>query len=210
MGFLFFRKKRSESDEALEKVNQISNNLKNSFNRIKSDIKVIRDWLSFFKTKNEEYNQNFKNIESRLDEMGEVLAYLTEKDQIIQKAQISPKAPKEAQYYDYEEPRSTKITPLDHLTDTQKAIFFRLGAFQRESGQEWTPLKTLAQDIYPGKTYDKVRSTISEYIGILVDVSLIKKNRKGKQTYIGITEKGQEYLQQNAPKNTKKPLQKGK
>ena len=95
-------------------------------------------------------------------------------------------------------------TPLDDLTETQKAIFFRLGVFQRESGQEWTALKTLATDLYPGKSYDKVRSTVSEYIGILVDAGLIHKLRKGKQTYLAITEKGKTYFKGNEAKQPEK------
>ena len=120
---------------------------------------------------------------------------------------------KEAPYYPAEERSaipSIRRSFLDDLTETQKAMFFRLGSFQRESGQEWTALKTLAQDIYPGKTYDKVRSTVSEYIGILVDAGLIAKTRKGKQTYITITEKGQQYFKKNDKKAPKKQIQKTK
>ncbi len=208
MGFLFFGKKRSEVDEAVEHINQISGNLKKSFTRIKSDIKVVRDWLSFFKDKDGEYEDRFKNMESRIEEMGQVLSYLAKKDQI---QQVEPakrkKVQKEEQYYDYEPKESyPEVTrsPLDDLTETQKAMFFRLGAFQRESGQEWTSLKTLAQDLYPGKPYDKVRSTVSEYVGIMADAGILYKNRKGKQTYIAITEKGNKFFKTNKEKQPKK------
>tara|TARA_Y100000310_G_scaffold122983_1_gene121736 strand:- start:532 stop:1173 length:642 start_codon:yes stop_codon:yes gene_type:complete len=213
MGFLFFGKKRSEKDEAVEHINQISENLKKSFIRIKTDIKLVRDWLSFFKTKDGEYENRFKDIESRIDEMGEVIAYLADKDQTASRTPQRPEKAKEAPYYGTEETHplpKMKRSFLDDLTETQRAMFLRLGAFQRESGQEWTSLKTLAQDIYPGKTYDKVRSTVSEYIGILVDAGLIAKTRKGKQTYITITEKGQQYFKKNDKKAPKKQVQKAK
>jgi hypothetical protein len=145
--------------------------------------------------------------------VGQVISYLADKEQTTNKAPSkTQKTTKEAQYYDDEETQLPKIKRsfLDDLTETQKAMFLRLGAFQRESGQEWTALKTLAQDIYPGKTYDKVRSTVSEYIGILVDAGLIAKTRKGKQTYITITEKGQQYFKKNDKKTPKKQVQKTK
>jgi hypothetical protein len=209
MGFLFFGKKRSQKDNSLEHINHISENLKNSFVRIKSDIKVVRDWLSFFKTKDEEYNTRFKDIESRLEELGEVISYLSESEKVQQSTpQNNQNTKKEQQYYDYDA-STPKRTPLDDLTETQQAIFLRLVAFQRESGQEWTPLKSLAQDIYPGKSYDKIRSTVSEYVGIMVDVGILKKTRKGKQTYITITEKGKEYFnkKRTTNKTTPKPKQ---
>lgn len=207
MGFLFFGKKKSEVNNALDHVNQISENLKHSFIRIKTDIKVVRDWLSFFKTRDEEYSDRFKNMESRIEEIGQVISYLADRENSLQKQPKTRESSKEKPYYDYENeklPPRVERTPLDDLTETQKAIFFRLGAFQRESGQEWTALKTLASDLYPGKSYDKVRSTVSEYIGILVDAGLIHKLRKGKQTYIAITEKGKSYFKNNEVKQPKR------
>jgi hypothetical protein len=211
MGFLFFRKKGSEAEKALEHVNQISENLKHSFTRIKTDIKVVRDWLSFFKDKDDDYVKRFESLESRMEEMGQVISYIANNQQEITNSQ--KRKGKDAPYYPPDQDvrqELMKRTPLDDLTETQRVMFFRLAAFQRESGQEWTSLKTLAQDLYPGKPYDKVRSTVSEYVGILVDTGLIKKMRKGKQSYIAITSKGQEYFSKNRPKNKKKPIQKSK
>ncbi|GEM_PF-1325445 len=216
MGFLFFGRKRSESDKAVEHVNQISANLKDSFIRVKADIKVVRDWLSFFKDKDGEYNRRFDNIESRMEEMSQVVAYLAERDQELPKKQpqrqVQGPHTVEQPYYDTPleviPVSSSSHAPLEDLTETQRAIFFRLGAFQRESGQDFVPLKALALDIYPGKSYGKVRSTVSEYVGILVDMGMIKKIRKGKQTYIGITDKGKSFFQKNEPKQTKKATQK--
>tara|TARA_Y100000310_G_scaffold335563_1_gene417895 strand:+ start:888 stop:1508 length:621 start_codon:yes stop_codon:yes gene_type:complete len=206
MGFLFFgKKRRSEIKKAVSHIDQISDNLKESFTRIKTDIKVVRDWLSFFKTKDDEYEKRFKNIESRVDELGEVIAYLAEKDQT--------RPVKEAPYYgDTREmyPTISERTPLDDLTETQNAIFFRLGTLQLESGHKWVPIKNLAHDLYPEKPYDKVRSTVSEYVSILADSGLVKKIRKGKQTYVSITQKGENFFKKAKKRPTKKPVAKAK
>ena len=214
MGFLFFGKKKSSNDEALSHMTEISENLKHSFVRVKADIKIVRDWLSYFKTKEDEDEKRFKNIESRIDEISEVLAYLADKDQQQpQRVILSQKPIKEQPYYENDEKMSTQqqtTNVLDVLTETQRAIFLRLSAFQRESGQEWTSLKTLALDIYPDKSYDKVRSTLSEYVGVLIDMGLIKKSRRGKQTYLAITPKGQQFIGKSEVKKAKKPVQKSK
>ncbi len=214
MGFSLFGKKGSNADKAVEHMTLISENLKNSFVRVKTDIKVVRDWLSYFKTKDDEYEERFKAIESSVDELSEVLAYLTEKEQEAPQPQIIREKPtREEPYYAIEEKIPSQQQPrsiLDDLTETQRAIFLRLAAFQRESGQEWTSLKALAHDIYPDKLYDKVRSTLSEYVGLLIDTGLIKKTRRGKQTYLAVTQKGQQYVGTEDDKKAKKPIAKAK
>jgi hypothetical protein len=214
MGFLFFGKKRKQGNNPVEHMNKIADNLKTSFVRVKADIKVVRDWLSFFKTQSEEHEQRFKNVESRIEELSEVVAYMADRDQNRpQQPQTHQQTTKEPQYYEYEKrisPPLPQKTILEGLTETQQALFLRIGAFQRESGQDWTPLKSLAQDIYPGKSYDRVRSTISEYVGLLADVGLIRKMRKGKQTYVSITEQGQVYFKKNESKSPKKAVSKAK
>jgi len=79
---------------------------------------------------------------------------------------------------------------LGDLTETQKSMFYRLGTLLYESSQEWITTKALAQELYPNKRYDVVRSTLSEYISILIESGLVKKRRKGKLTYLSITKKG--------------------
>ena len=98
-----------------------------------------------------------------------------------------------------------------YLVSGSSSSLVRFGPVQSISGP--LPVQSrpaLAQDLYPGKPYDKVRSTVSEYIGILVDAGLLHKMRKGKQTYIATTQKGQDFFQKNNPKQKKKPIAKAK
>ena len=99
MGFLFFGKKKSDVNKALDHVNQISENLKHSFIRIKTDIKVVRDWLSFFKTRDEEYVDRFKNMESRIEEISQVMSYLAERENNPPRQQKPQESSKEKPYY---------------------------------------------------------------------------------------------------------------
>ncbi len=201
---MWFLKKRPNPDPP-EYLQSINSNLKESFARIKKDIQATRDWLSYFKDRENDHEGRLKNIESRLEELGEVLTYM----------QDTPRERKTRNYEESvvitedvedEERGDTTQRVLNDLTDTQKAIFHRLGTLLHESSQEWITAKALAQEIYPEKTYDKVRSTLSEYTSILIESGLIKKKRKGKLTYLSITEKGLGLFDKNKKAKLKKIL----
>ncbi len=181
---MWFLKKRG-SAPTLDYMQTINNNLKESFARIRRDMQATRDWLSYFKDKEQDHDERLKNVESRLEEISEILNLMQETSN-----------EKEEIRYQIED-NTTEETPsqlperiLNDLTDTQRAIFYRLGMLLYESSQEWITAKSLAQELYPDKAYDRVRSTISEYISILIESGLVKKKRKGKLTYLSITEKG--------------------
>ena len=198
----FFKKKENQENPAYQAIN---NNLKESFQRIKRDMQATKDWLSYFKDREQDHENRLKNIESQIEEIGEVLTYMQEAQEVS-----LPKSKEEVIIVDREEPENEDEAPkiLNDLTDTQKAIFLRLGTLLYESSQEWITAKALAQEIYPDKTYDKVRSTLSEYTGILIESGLIKKKRRGKLTYLSITEKGLNLFEKTKKTRLKKILMK--
>jgi len=197
---MWFFKKR-ENPESLAYLQNINNNLKESFQRIKKDMQSTKDWLSYFKDRENDHENRLKNIESRIEEIGEVLTYMQEaQDNKTQNKQDHIIVTNEEEYEGSEE--SPKI--LNDLTDTQKAMFLRLGTLLYESSQEWITAKALAQEIYPDKTYDRVRSTLSEYTSILIESGLVKKKRRGKLTYLSITEKGLNLFEKTKKSKLKK------
>ena len=180
---------KKRNDTSAEQLAAINANLKISFSRIRADIEAIKEWLHYFQTTQEQNNGRFETIESRVDELGAVLAYMEE-------------APKGQAEIFKEDPRSLQPSPmveeepemepklLAGMTETQKLIFFRMGTLLKESGQEWIAIKALAQELYPEKAYDQVRSTVSEYLAILAEAGIVKKKRVGKITFIALTTKG--------------------
>ena len=201
---MWFFKKRSNTSPP-EYLQNINTNLKDSFTRIKKDIQATRDWLSYFKDREQDHEERLKNIESRFEEMSEVLTYMQEAPSKERtKREKENTVVIEDTENDNEEGVSQRI--LNDLTDTQKAIFHRLGTLLYESSQEWITAKALAQEVYPEKTYDKVRSTLSEYTSILIESGLIKKKRRGKLTYLSITEKGLNLFEKNKKSKLKKIL----
>ncbi len=197
---MWFFKKR-ENPESSVYLQNINNNLKESFQRIKKDMQATKDWLSYFKDRESDHENRLKNIESRIEEIGEVLTYMQEAQEVkTTKRQDRVVITDEEEYEESEE--SPKI--LNDLTDTQKAMFLRLGTLLYESSQEWITAKALAQEIYPDKAYDKVRSTLSEYTSILIESGLVKKKRRGKLTYLSITEKGLNLFEKTKKSKLKK------
>ncbi len=203
--WLFKKRKNQDNSELFQ---QINSNLKESFTRIKKDIQATRDWLTFFKDREQDHEKRLQNIESRLEELDSILNYMQEAQEEIPKKQeviIVDTQREERETEEDSEP--TRI--LNDLTDTQKAIFLRLGTLLYESSQEWITAKALAQEIYPDKQYDKVRSTLSEYTSILIESGLVKKRRRGKLTYMSITEKGLQLFEKTKKTKLKKILSQG-
>lgn len=96
----------------------------------------------------------------------------------------------------------------EDLTDVQQALFWRLGTLQIESNQSWISTKYLTEELYPEKDYRSVRSMISDYINLLIDYGLLKKSRKGRQTYTALTKKGIQFFDKNKQKKLLQVLEK--
>ncbi len=212
MVFWLFKKKevKKEENQPFDLVD-IHQSLRASFQRIKADMVSIRDWLHYFKTKEDDQDLRLKAMENRLEEMGEVITMMQEIPQVYEKKELVKYQEREErpmQVLIAEEEKEIQVNELDILTETQKVIFSRLATMQNESQQQWIPIKMLAQELYPDKPYNMVRSTLSEYFGILIEAALVKKKRKGKLTYVSITEKGVKFFDANKKEGLKKLIAK--
>lgn len=205
-----FWKKRKEDHEAILRLKEMNENLKESFSRIRSDIEAVKGWLEHFQTKQQENDSKFKEIQEKLEEMGEVVSYIGEAPQIH--AEIFKENQNEVHQAEPEPrlPTFDKGRLVEGLTETQKSIFLRLGTLLQESGQQWMSIKGLAQELYSDRPYDQVRSTLSEYLSILIESGLVQKKRVGKITYITISETGIELLPEAAKKILRKIVLKKK
>jgi len=190
---------------------RVHENLKQSFIKIRQDISVVQDWISHLNDKDKIKESKIKEIESRLEGVGEALSYA------VLATEQKEEMPQEETDHAFLLSATTEVEQqeghqkiLNDLTDTQKSMFYRAGMLLKESGQEWITIKALASDLYPNKEYDKVRSTASEYIGILIDAALLNKKRRGKQTYITLTKKGEKFFKQTNKQSVKKEIVKKK
>jgi len=72
----FVKKKGVPQSDA--SINSINYNLKESFGKIRRDMQATRDWLAYFKDREQDHEDRLKSIESRLDEISEVLNMMQE------------------------------------------------------------------------------------------------------------------------------------
>ncbi len=188
MVFSFFRKHK-EHHELKQKVNKINQSLGVSFGNIKNDMKNISSWLHTFKGHHDDHKSQFNLISHRLSRLEnslvslqEVVRQLNIKGELV--AQTEKKI-EEAQPEKFEEESdSFNNSVWDSLTETQQKICWKLAMLQKELPDQWISLKYLAQELYPERDYNQVRSTISQFISALEELGFVKRRRKGKQAYV--------------------------
>ncbi len=207
---MWFSKKREDEfqEDYREDIARLNSNLKHSFLKIKDDIKAIKEWIDYFESQHKDHKNKFKHVESRLAQIDETVSYvlLAPPKQQARLIEQEEKLEEEVKEILEQAPSPQYLRLLDDLTETQKTMFYRLSILLKEAGQEWMTMKALATDLYPNKVYDQVRSTTSEYVNVLMEAGLLEKRRRGKQTYIGITEKGRQVVkkaQQEEPQKVK-------
>jgi DNA-binding transcriptional ArsR family regulator len=208
---MWFSKKREEEiqEDYREEIARLNSNLKHSFLKIKEDIKAIKEWIDYFESQHQDHKSKFKQVEEKLAQVDEAVSYVLlspTKEQHKLTHKQEEKLEEEVKEILEQAPTPHYLKLLDDLTETQKTMFYRLAILLKEAGQEWMTMKALATDLYPNKQYDQVRSTTSEYVNVLIESGLLEKRRRGKQTYIGITEKGKQLVkkaQQEEPQKVK-------
>jgi hypothetical protein len=94
---------------------------------------------------------------------------------------------------------------LEDMTGVSQKICYVLAALQKEN-KGMVTLKTLAEEMYPGKEYAKIRSTISQYTTELEELGYVQKKKKGKQVYIKSTEKNPFLSEKLTPKKVTKKI----
>src|SRR3989344_7119187 len=149
-----------------------------SFSNIKSEIQHLTKSLShshkkhhYHHTHLNEHEQKIRVLSKRLEQLESLLK--------IQPQQTTGIVVTE----------SSQTNPLDFLTDTQRIFCQKLALLQKETPGKWIPLKYLAQELYPGKDYQQIRSTISQFVSTIEDLGFVKRIRKGRQAYVLSTDK---------------------
>jgi len=186
--------KRKKEHPYLNLLKQMEEGLIHSFGLIKKDVGSI--------TKKIDHHENhIKEIHKRLEALETVK---------IIKEEIKEEKPEQKEVIKVEEKQPTQGKQLvwEDLTEVQQSLFWRLGTLQIESNQPWISTKYLSEELYPDKEYKSVRSMISDYINILIDYGLLKKTRKGRQTYTTLSKKGIKFFDKNKQKKLLQVLEK--
>ena len=187
MGFWIFGNKK-EGKEAHERIDQVHRVLKNSFENVKEDIAELGGWQRTLEMSHKEHKYKIEEINQRLKRIENYIFSLNN-----QRVELKQVQKKEIEKEELEGSASKDV--LNILTATQVNMFVKLYQLQKQVGSKIS-YKSLASILYKDKNYNEVRSTLSEYISFLVDHDLVRKYRKGKESYAGITDRGLELLEQ--------------
>jgi hypothetical protein len=176
--FNFFRKK-SDDSKLKETIEEMQKSLKSSFGNIKKDFSTIDKHHKGFHEKHEKHEGNHEKHEDRLQQLHERLLVLESLMNNSQKEKIPIEiAPEEELEFD----------ELEEMTEVSQKICYILAALAQEN-KELVTLKNLAEEMYPGKDYTRIRSTISQYTTELEELGYVQKKKKGRHVYIKSTEK---------------------
>ncbi|MEA3378177.1 MAG: hypothetical protein U9Q69_00910 [Nanoarchaeota archaeon] len=168
-----FKKKR-------EDINHLHSKINHGFQSVWNDMTHVGKWIEHFKDKHGDNEKMFHLINRRLTRIESSLEEFDKQTKNLDK--ISDEI-KEGSFDEME------ISSWDSLTNTLQKICWQLAAIQKELPNQWVSLKYLAQEMYPDKQYNRVRSTLSQYISSLEELGYVKRTRKGKQAYILSTTK---------------------
>lgn len=171
-----FKKKKVEEENKLIVFN---NNLKLAFSNIRSDIESTWKWISTL-------NEKDKDFEHKISEISERLARI--EGYLINKPEQLPEMDAEE-----ETEEENKDLIASSLTKTHKELYMAIVDIIIASNQALIPLKFIAKKFYnfeDDRKYRSIASTITEYTNQLEETGLIKKVRKGRNTYLILTKKG--------------------
>ena len=158
-------------------------NLKNSFFNIKKDIHKVNNIVF-------SHDDKINHLKERVHYLENIIKNL----RVLDSVEESPK--EKSKKENIEQTINTDISinnptiKWGDLTNIQQNLFMRLGLLQIEANQRRIAMKHLAEELYPEKTYNDVRSMISDYVNLLNEHGLVKKTRKGRQIFVSTTEKG--------------------
>ncbi len=168
-----------------QRIDNLSTSVKSSFTNLRKDMEHISKLLHHYDGTMGEHNKRFEQLAKRL---------LILENKLNQMQRVDPEKESEV----HEEPLQQEEMMEDEvindslwesLTETQQKLCWKLAALQKEMPDQWISLKYLAQELYPDKDYNLVRSTLSQFIAGLEELGILKRKRKGKQAYVFSTEK---------------------
>ncbi len=193
--FWFFKKKKEDPSE---KINEVHSLVHGSISKVNENLHHVGKWINHFKERQNKHELSLKEVERRISRIESDIIKIQE----VEIKQVQPVVVAQGTINLKEEKEDLKTDAWDLLTEVQKILCYKLASIEKETPQKWVSLKYLAQEIYPDKNYESIRSTISEYTSNLEELGFLKKKRKGKQTFVVSTEKNP-YIRKKEKKKLK-------
>jgi len=169
-----------------EKSTISESSVKKSFSNVKKDMQEI-------KTKTDSNTEEIKKINLKIEQIDSSISNLNQNIILFNKALPVEEEILESKTPDSFNKENTKKL-WDNLTNLQKSMLVNIKLLLDEEGKKWVPMKYLAQELYPEKTYPDIKALISNYTDVLLEHGLLIKRRKGRETYLSLTEKALPFI----------------
>jgi len=174
-----------------QRIDKLNTSVKSSFNNLRKDMEHVSKLLHHYDNSFANHDRQFEMLAKRLMALEEMIGELKEGAPL----NIQQELEETEEEYQQEQEAPIKQGPLiedtlwESLTETQQKLCWKMAALQKEMPDQWISLKYLAQELYPDKDYNIVRSTLSQFIAGLEELGIVKRKRKGKQAYVFSTDK---------------------
>ena len=159
---------------------EFNNSVKSSFQNIRNDMDHISKWINHFKNKDEFHHGNFHSIIKKLENIDERLINLEQNN--ISESSIEPI------YESTFESSEDDEKKWNSLTDAQRDLVRVISSICRERPNKWFSFREVAEENYPKKSYEQVKSTLVKYINLLEKIGYIKRKRSGNQVLVRVDE----------------------
>lgn len=171
MVWWFFKKKDDE-----ERWIQLHESLNNSFQKIKEQMAQTHKKVEYG---HDVHSKTLSHLDLRIAKLERMTYLITER-----------KEP----FYSIDPPEfniqaSKEELLIDSLSSLHKKIVSTAHRVGKENGNKWITMKKISEECYIGKKYSDIKSTLSTYTDNLVELNLLNKKRKGRNTYLSLTEK---------------------
>lgn len=183
--FGFFKNKHLH-----KRIKEMEKSLSHSFSKISED----------FMSTHKKVDHHSSHTDKRFNELYGRIHHL---EKLIL-SKLTEEAPKVEQTKQKTKKIQKQHTHLTTLTEAQRKLYGEIIGLHLESGSEWISLTDLAKQVYPGREYNKIRSTLSEFTSILEESGLLNKKIQRKKAFVKATDKGTLYLDQGRGKKLKK------
>ncbi len=171
MVWWFFKKKDDE-----EKWIQLHESLINSFQKIKEQMVQTHKKIEYG---HDVHSKTLNHLDTRIAKLERMIYLVTERKE----------APYPMDPLELNIKSSKEEILIDSLSSLHKKIVSTAHRVGKENGNRWITMKKISEECYIGKKYSDIKSTLSTYTDNLVELNLLNKKRKGRNTYLSLTEK---------------------
>ncbi len=182
--------------------------VRESFKQVKKDNEFLVKWISYLKerieelsliaTQNEaaqnEHEEWKKNVEKKFNEH---LMKQSEEKEIVHQ-QFTEAQNRIIRQYDG--------ASLDILTEQQRKTLFLIGSLQREHGAQYVPVRTTNAELYGTQNVEKMQTTVANYLKRLEELHFIERMKKGRHSYVRLSEYGMKMLASHHVEQMKSPV----